>query len=158
MNKINIHKLERNEAIEQSFYEDEDEAYTNPTRTPMGDKYFIRQFTDKSMISVDVENINNYFIKEFHFESDRKYGLGSTMETDILRDMTADSKRKNSIEGGDSYFLTTGHVGHRSIFEEFLTIGVETEGLEYTDLNELYLTPKILANYPNNLAESELKL
>jgi hypothetical protein len=148
MNKINIQKLDKKD-IEQSFYEDDDESVRNAywdTNTLM------RVNTHKTMISVDVENINNYF-KDYRHEADWKYKPESTIETEILMSQ-ANSKRKISEE----FYFLTNCVGCKNIFEEFITIGIETEGLEYTDLNELYLTPKITANYPNNLAESELKL
>lgn len=47
----------------------------------------------------------------------------------------------------------------KKIFEEFLVIGIENQGLEYIfDIDELHLTPKIIYNYPNKLGENELKL
>ena len=47
----------------------------------------------------------------------------------------------------------------KKIYEEFLSIGIEKDGLEFiNDRDELFLTPRILANFPNKIKESELKL
>ncbi len=47
----------------------------------------------------------------------------------------------------------------KRIFEEFITIGIQDNGLEYiNDIDDLHLTPRIMYNYPNKLNESELKL
>lgn len=58
----------------------------------------------------------------------------------------------------EDIFTLPKRKNSKKIFEEFLTIGIEDTGLEYlTDHDELYLTPKILFNYPNKLQENELK-
>ena len=50
-------------------------------------------------------------------------------------------------------------VHEKKIFEEFLVIGIESTGLEYIyDIDELYMTPRITYNYPNNLSENEIDL
>ena len=47
----------------------------------------------------------------------------------------------------------------KKIFEDFLVIGIEKEGLEYIDdIEEMTLAPKITYNYPNKLSENELNL
>lgn len=46
----------------------------------------------------------------------------------------------------------------KKIFEEFLTVGIESRGLEYiTDIDSMMLAPKITGNYPDMLLEHELQ-
>lgn len=47
---------------------------------------------------------------------------------------------------------------NQKIFLQFLTVGIDSKGLEYIDDSDnLYLAPKILNNYPHMLLEHELK-
>lgn len=56
------------------------------------------------------------------------------------------------------YTLPKRKRGKR-IFEEFLSIGIESNGLEYIDdIEELLMTPKITHSYPNKLNENEMNL
>jgi hypothetical protein len=150
MNKINLHKLVNKDDIEQSFYEGDEDGILR-TKTESVGRCLTRTFTGKSKVSVDVENINKYFMKEYHIESDLKQ-IAEMKESFVEVDLTNLTTKPEEL-----YYLTS-NINYKSIFEEFITIGIEPYGLEYTDLEELYLTPKVLANYPNNLEESEIRL
>jgi hypothetical protein len=160
MNKINLHKIVNKDVIEQSFYEEDDEPILLRNKTELSIQRSIsRVNTTKSIISLDVDNINKYFMTEYYPEGK----LGQIPEVrESFNEVEIDlskgfSKGSRQVTCENLYYLRN-KGGHKSILEEFITIGIETKGLEYTDLDELCLTPKILANYPNNLEESELRL
>jgi hypothetical protein len=170
MNKISSYKLAGKGDIDQSLDEGEYEGESVLSvlhRGVSGNNIrggIARVNTKKSVVSVDVDNINSYFIKEYNITNaidkqiksiieERETMMDTGNEGDIIQRVLSCHKSSE-----DLYYLTNKSNNYKSILEEFIVIGIETGGLEYTDLEELYLTPKILGNYPNNLHESELKL
>ena len=100
---------------------------------------------------IELGNISNYFIREYpSLEASRRH-LSSRKILEVRESKF--NSRENSL-----YILPTSVMKSKQIYEEFITIGIETDGLECSNVNEIFLTPKILANFPNNLEESELRL
>lgn len=99
--------------------------------------------TKEAVISLSKESITESFMKKYE-----KY------------EKEHESIRKSSItSSNEPNFSLPRRAKNKKLFEEFLVIGIETNGLEYVnDLDELMLSPRIIYNFPNKLNEHELEL
>ncbi len=133
---------------------------------------------DEECIDLSVECINESFFKKYgRYSSLSQSSEGSIEEeklnnennpfskvnTDIyqykVHDLTSEFNLTSNKSSNNSKFTLPKRKKLKKIFEEFITIGIEDDGLEYiTDIDELCLTPKIIYNFPNKLNENELKL
>jgi hypothetical protein len=92
-------------------------------------------------------------INEIHIGTDRTHELNLTSEIDLKSSLSSLGSSETKR------FTLPKRKKKKKLFEEFIAIGIENNGLEYiNDRHELCMTPKITYNYPNNLDENELKL
>ena len=117
-----------------------------------------------------IDNVNNETLFTFSFRNKSKEETKDNLNEINLTTNPGNSYNQSTINRSDSskiinYSTSSSRYSlprrknEKKIFEEFLVIGIESEGLEYiNDLNELCLTPKIIYNFPNKLSENELNL
>jgi hypothetical protein len=85
--------------------------------------------------------------------------LPSSIRNSTLISGSERRSNKNSRHSESNRFNLPRRTDSEKIFEEFLVIGIESQGLEYIfDRKDLLLNPKIIYSYPNKLGENELKL
>jgi hypothetical protein len=123
-------------------------------------------------ITLEVNDINKTFLKKYKTINGKlpknKENLNNNLSLINKVDLPQFNQispisdiKEESIFSNSSYLNSTftlpNKKKNKKIFEEFLVIGIESQNLEYiTDYDELYMTPKILFNYPNKLDENEM--
>jgi hypothetical protein len=98
---------------------------------------------EDAVINLSKESITESFVKKYE-----KYENNDSIKIH--------GRKSSHIEPNFSLPRRTKNI---KLFEEFLVIGIETNGLEFiNDLDELMLSPRIIYNFPNKLNEHELEL
>jgi hypothetical protein len=141
----------------------------------------------QEFVELEFDHISDSYVKKYgNYRDERKSRTSSLEEVPLSKrllildketvavemqktdrtqeyNLTCDYDLKSSLSScssvGTKRFTLPKRKKKKKLFEEFIVIGIENNGLEYiSDIDELCLTPKITYNYPNNLDENELKL